>query len=1191
MTEYQRQFQALFDAMSQGAFLQNADGSLCDVNPAALELFGLDRDEFLGRTSYAPEWQVLAGDGQPLPPAEHPSMLALATGKPVRNFVAGVFNSQQHRYVWMEINAIPLFRDGEESPNQVFVTLHDITERKRLTDINKTRLYLMEFSVSHTVEELLVETLDKLEELTGSSIGFYHFYDADQRCVTLKEWSTRTAKEFCHVAGKGGHYRIEEAGVWVDCIHQEQPVIHNDYQSLSHRRGLPDGHAPVVRELVVPVMRNGKIVAILGIGNKPVDYDQQDVELVSLLADLAWGVVEHKRYIDMHRYQSEITKNMSEGVILTRVENGLIVYSNPKFDQMFGYDSGELVGKDIATINAPNERTPEETRNNIREMLANTGEWHGEVENIKKDGSHIWCYASVSRFESLNYGSVYISVHTEITERKQAEAANQEAHAKFMSLADNVPGFVALVDARTLEYQYVNDEYATSFGLPKEKIIGSHVKEIIGEAVYEFALPYITEVRAGRSAFYEKEIQLTTGNRWIRVNYNPVFDVNNNVIAITVLSYDITELRLALEELQKRETRLSYLLSATPAVIYTCYYRDYFGANFVSENVFALTGYRANDFIEDPSFWSNHIHPDDSERVFSELGNLRTKGRHVHEYRFLHQDGTYRWMHDENKLLFDADGNPTEIIGFWIDVTERKQTELALIKSENLFRTLAQNAPVGIFQADAASNCIYVNRKWCELSGLSEEEAMGTGWAKTIHPDDLERVIVEWQECVQTNRYEELEFRFTTPSGKTNWVSNVVTPVHSASGEFYGYIGCVTDITERKQQEHERLLFEQQLQQTQRLESLGVLAGGIAHDFNNLLAVIMGHCSLAEMDYEKAGDHIPMILEASERAAGLCRQMLAYAGKSQFVQANVNLGAQVADAVKMLQSTLPRNVVIKFEVSSEIPEIKADASQITQVAMNLIINASEAIGEAQGEIRVAITRCLIEDGQTEKDYLGKIIPSGWYACLEVSDNGCGMSAETYNRIFEPFYTTKFAGRGLGMSAVLGIVTSHGGALQLFSQPGHGTTFNIYLPLQKNHFAASSQLPKNDSSTWQATGTVLLVEDEEQVLMVAKSMLKTLGFTVIEAVNGHDALDLYQAKSSEITLVLTDIGMPVMDGYELIRELKKLNPTLPIIMSSGFGDIDISSKVSRRDVAGIIGKPYNFTQMREVINSVIVGDHY
>jgi PAS domain S-box-containing protein len=1189
MTELQRQFQALMDAMSQGAFLQNADGSLCDVNPAALELFGLDRDEFLGRTSYAAEWHVITDDGQPLPPAEHPSMQALATGKPVRNVVAGVFNSQRHRYVWMEINAIPLFREGEARPHQVFVTLHDITEQKRLTDINRVRLHLIEFSATHTIEELLVETLDKLEELTGSSIGFYHFYDAEQRCVTLKEWSTRTTKEFCHAEGKDGHYCIDQAGVWVDCIHQKKPVIHNDYLSLPHRRGLPKGHAPVGRELVVPVIRNGRIVAILGIGNKPADYDQHDVELVSLLADLAWGVVEHKRYEDMHRYQNEITKNMSEGIILTRVDNGLIVLTNPKFDQMFGYGSGELIGKDVATINAPNERTPKETSNFIREILANAGEWHGEIENLKKDGTHFWCYASVSKFDSLDYGAVYISVHTDITERKHAEAANQQTHAKFISLTSNVPGYVALVDAKTLQYQFVNDEYAISFGLPKEKIIGSHVKDIVGETVYQFALPHITKVLSGQSDYYEKEFQLVTGKRWLRVNYNPVFDSNDQVTAITVLSYDITELRQAMEELQKREARLSFLLSATPAVIYSCYYRDYFGAYFVSENVFALTGYRANEFVEDPSFWSTHIHPDDSQRVLSELDNLRTKGSHAHEYRFLHQDGTYRWMHDENKLLYDTEGNPTEIIGFWLDVTERKQAEVALRKSENLFRTLAQNAPVGIFQSDAASNCIYVNRKWCELSGLSEEEAMGAGWAKTIHPDDLERVMAEWQECVQTNRYEELEFRFTTPSGKTNWVSNIVTPLYSVSGELYGYIGCVTDITERIQQEKERLFIERQLQQTQRLESLGVLAGGIAHDFNNILAVIMGNCSLAEMDYEKAGDYIPMILQASERAAGLCRQMLAYAGKSQFVQANVNFGAQVADAVKMLQSTLPQNVAIKFEGSPDIPEIKADASQITQVAMNLVINASEAIGEAQGEIRVAISTYLIKDGQTEKDYLGKIIPSGWYVCLEVSDNGCGMSAETYNRIFEPFYSTKFAGRGLGMSAVLGIVTSHGGALQLLSQPGQGTTFKIFLPLQINHAAASGHLPQKDSSSSKMTGTVLLVEDEKQVLMIAKSMLKTLGFTVIEAVNGKDALALYQNKSSEITLVLTDIGMPIMNGYELIRELKKLNPELPIIISSGFGDIDISSKVSHKDVAGLIGKPYNFNQMREVINSVIDGD--
>jgi CheY-like chemotaxis protein len=253
--------------------------------------------------------------------------------------------------------------------------------------------------------------------------------------------------------------------------------------------------------------------------------------------------------------------------------------------------------------------------------------------------------------------------------------------------------------------------------------------------------------------------------------------------------------------------------------------------------------------------------------------------------------------------------------------------------------------------------------------------------------------------------------------------------------------------------------------------------------------------------------------------------------------------------------------------------------------MNLIINASEAIGEAHGEIRVSLTIATVIDGVSEKDYSGKIIVPGRYVCLEVADNGSGMDEETKRRIFEPFYTTKFTGRGLGMSAVLGIIKSHGGALQLISHQGQGTIFKVFLPVQKHEFTEQESLPFTVSATWRGSGTLLLAEDEEQVRLILKSMLETIGFTVIEASNGTEALELYHRHSGAISLIITDLGMPEMNGYELFRELKKLNSDVPIIVSSGFGDAEVESRIPREQFAGFISKPYNFEQLRELLRGV------
>jgi CheY-like chemotaxis protein len=399
---------------------------------------------------------------------------------------------------------------------------------------------------------------------------------------------------------------------------------------------------------------------------------------------------------------------------------------------------------------------------------------------------------------------------------------------------------------------------------------------------------------------------------------------------------------------------------------------------------------------------------------------------------------------------------------------------------------------------------------------------------------------------------------------------------------------AMEDITQRKQLEEAKQLLELQLQQSQKLGSLGVLSGGVAHDFNNILAIIIGYCSLVKMDYEIAEKHIPMIEKAAERAAELCRQMLAYAGKAPFSQTRVSVAALVDEMVNMLKSTIKQNVVITQDLSADIPIVMGDAGQLRQIIMNLIINGSEAIGEVQGEICVSLAKITVMAGQSDKDHLGKIIPAGGYLCLEVSDNGCGMDHKTMQRIFEPFYTTKFTGRGLGMSAVLGIITAHNGALQLSSQTGHGTTFKVFLPVQISDSSGEGSLQLVSPGSWQGSGTILLVEDEEQILLIAKTLLSDLGFTVIKASNGREALELYKQNKSDITLVVTDMGMPVMDGYALFHELKRLDPELPIIISSGFGDAGITLRIPRAEIAGIVNKPYSFEQLRNVLQSVVEG---
>ena len=577
--------------------------------------------------------------------------------------------------------------------------------------------------------------------------------------------------------------------------------------------------------------------------------------------------------------------------------------------------------------------------------------------------------------------------------------------------------------------------------------------------------------------------------------------------------------------------------------------------------------------------------------MFLVKGTLAGKHWNAVEIPILHVNGTVSTILWNSATIFENDGTtPLATIAQGHDISKRKRVEDALYKSEHEFRMLAEAMPQIVWITRPDGWNIYFNQQWVEYTGLTLEESYGHGWNKPFHPDDQQRAWDAWQNATQNLSTYSLECRLRRADGVYTWWLIRGVPILDECGAVIKWFGTCTDIDEFKHAEEEKLVLEQQFQHTQKLESLGVLAGGIAHDFNNILAVILCNCSLLQNRPNMADELVPEIEVAAHRAADLCRQMLEYAGKARPVPSKVNMTALVTDMTKMLKATIGQNVIINLSPTKDIPLIKADASQLRQVVMNLIINAAEAIGEAQGGILVSLLQTEIGgENPPSKDHLGGVITPGKYICLEVTDSGCGMDEETKHRVFEPFYTTKFTGRGLGMLAVLGIIKAHNGALQLFSQPGQGSTFKVYLPAHGNETAKNDTLQQSAAPVpWQGSGTILLVEDEPQLMFIAKTLIQELGFTVIEALDGKEALEVYQKNASDITMVLTDLGMPVMDGYELIHELKKRAPELPIIISSGFGDCDITSRIAREDIAGLVSKPYNFEKLREVLKGIVEG---
>jgi len=400
-------------------------------------------------------------------------------------------------------------------------------------------------------------------------------------------------------------------------------------------------------------------------------------------------------------------------------------------------------------------------------------------------------------------------------------------------------------------------------------------------------------------------------------------------------------------------------------------------------------------------------------------------------------------------------------------------------------------------------------------------------------------------------------------------------------GEPVGVQAICRDISQRLRAEEEKERFERRLLETQKLESLGILAGGIAHDFNNLLTAVLGNASLAKLEVpgdSPAQKSIEEIEIAAERAADLCSQMLAYTGQGRFVITRVNLTTLVMETLELIQASVSKRARLELYLAERLSAVQGDATQFRQVVMNLVINGGEALGDGPGTVTVK-TGEMSADPEWIKD--AQIVPDSWegdYVFLEVGDTGCGMAPETFARIFEPFFTTKFTGRGLGLAAVLGIVRSHRGALKVTSEVGRGSTFVMALPVVP-HESDAERTDSAQPSAPALNGTVLVVDDEAPVRRTVNRVLEVLGCQVLLAEDGTVAVEKVRNYPGAIDLVILDLTMPILDGVETLHELRRMRPDLPVILMSGFAETHALARFGEHRLSGFLQKPFTIDDVR------------
>ena len=530
------------------------------------------------------------------------------------------------------------------------------------------------------------------------------------------------------------------------------------------------------------------------------------------------------------------------------------------------------------------------------------------------------------------------------------------------------------------------------------------------------------------------------------------------------------------------------------------------------------------------------------------------------------------------------------------DISERKAAEKALTESHaNLEMLVAQRTRevrdlatiievtvdfVGI--ADLQGQALYINPAGRRMVGLEPDSDISPLEFSDFHDKETcQRIAEEIMPKTLEQGVNEDIIEFLDRAGNIIPTACTVMSLPDEKGLADRIAIIARDL-------REEIALQRKIEHGQRLESLGVLAGGIAHDFNNILTAILGNAALAELKVDQplmTSRYLQNIVKSSERAAALCKQMLAYSGKGKFIVKPLNLSEMVDDITKLLNVSISKNVAININLEHQLPAVDVDEAQIQQVIMNLVINASDAIGDDDGTITIETGVMNTDNSSWRTAYMQDDMPQGRYVYLEVADNGCGMDEKTLQHIFDPFFTTKFTGRGLGLSAVLGIIRGHHGTLKVDSTPGIGTSFRMLLPISRQKINNDKAIIE-DNNSWHSSGTILIIDDEEAILEIASLMIEDMGFKAITATDGIEGVNTYRQHLDEISAVLLDMTMPKMDGEACFHELRKINDKVAVILSSGYNEQDAISHFTNQGLAGFIQKPYRSEALEQIIRSVI-----
>jgi PAS domain S-box-containing protein len=772
-------------------------------------------------------------------------------------------------------------------------------------------------------------------------------------------------------------------------------------------------------------------------------------------------------------------------------------------------------------------------------------------------------------------------------EKKNVELSTAVSQLALQTTALETAADAILITDATGVILWVNTAFTRETGYSAEEVIG-RTPSILkpDEQSDEFCLRLSETALSGRTFRGESADRRKDGTIYYSDHtVTPVYQADGTITHFVAVMHDITERKHAEEQLRHANAQLREFLNHSPAVLYALQLEgETIAPRFASENITRLLGYDAADA---PSYewWLGQLHDEDRARAAGSIAQTLTDGSSRNEYRLRHKDGRYLWVEDQQRLVRDENEKPVEIVGVWTDITDRKRAEDELRETERRFREMLDNLELISIMLDREGRLVYCNDYFLRLSGWSREEVMGADWFDAfIAPERWDEMRDLYSRLLTDKNYaRHYTSEIVTRTGERRLVQWNNSLLYSASGVVVGVASIAEDITDRAQ-------LEKQLFRAQRLESLGTLAGGIAHDLNNLLLpILMGVTLLRRFGPNEASmQAIDNIERSVKRGSELVKQVLLFARGGQTSSEPVRLGDVVREIQAIITSTFPKDITLETAIAKDVHAVTGDATQLTQVLLNLCVNSRDAMPHG-GHIFISARNQVISDAEA---VLHGDVARGEYAVLEVADTGEGMSQEIIDLIFDPFFTTKEvgSGTGLGLSTVQGIVGNHRGFVTVSSTVGEGSRFTVHLPARGAQ--PESPAPAVDiSAPPHGNGElILVVDDDAAVVSITKQTLEEFGYTVATAEDGAQAIGVFSRQHEEIALVLTDMAMPVIDGHALIAALNRIGRDVRVIATTGNPAAASMTKIAQSGVTHILIKPYTADHLLRTIAAALAEPH-